>query len=641
MSAICGVIHYGEKAIANDTTKKMLDAYKKYPMDQIDTLERKRVSICCFTQKVLVDSYEEEELIIHEEDSTIFAADCMIDNRDELISLLGIRQKEISDSRLLYLSYKKWNIEFADYVCGIFSFVVYNAITNRTELYTDHTGSRCLYYMYKDQTLYFSTITDAIITAYHPSVISVEDKFIVGCLATSSADMFIFPGVTAFHDVYQIPAGHYVQVYDTTIQQLSYWNPYQNKKKQPALERTIYKEQFLCLLKKCVKGVLRSCGETGMTLSSGLDSSAVACTAAPLLQLNNRNLYSFTSVPLTSYKNKEENYYVVNESFGPKEICKKYPNLVPTFVPCENRNAFTDMEDLIDKLELPYKSAQNMVWIEEIYQMAEQRNIRVMLKGQYGNATISYGNILTRINSDLHHMKFLTAVKEFRHFAKRNRVGKKDAIKGCFYAVRDKIYSTDDVLKNTIVKSSLLRYYKVSKAIKTIRKSSGGTIMDSAKQRRDFLYYLQGLAQLGAYDTRLGLMHKLIIRDPLKDKRLLEFCAMVPMDCLVHHGIERAMVRLFMQGIIPQSILSDLHHRGLQSADFMHRIALNWREIYLKVSVIFDHKDIKRYCSERKLTELRQRLVLDHPPEENDLIQVMHLYSVTLFLNHYRMETTL
>lgn len=636
MSAICGVIHVNGKTIASDTTAKMLEAYQKYPMDHIDTLEKKSVSMCCFAQDILIDSPASEELVINEEDNFYFAADCMLDNREELISLLGLKSKAISDSKLLYLAYKRWNQRFADYVCGVYSFVAYDVVGGKVELYTDHTGSRCLYYMYQDQTLYFSTTTDAIIAAYQPLTIPIEDKFILGCLATVSADMFIFPGVTAFRGVYQVLAGHYVDVTSETCQQISYWNPFQNKKKQPTLDRSIYKARFLDIVQKSVAGVLRSSGETGMTLSSGLDSSAVACVAAPLLFEQNRNLYSYTSVPLGSYKNQEDSYYIVDESFGPKEIRKKYPNLLPTFVACERRDAFTGMEHMVKQLELPYKSAQNMVWIEEIYQRAEESNIRIMLKGQYGNATVSYGNILTRVYSDLHRMRFRTAYKEFRLFARRNQVRKRAAIKGCLNAVKEKIYLNDDIMKETIVKQSLLKQYKVTKAIKQIRKSSGGSIMDSRKQRRDFLYYLQGMAQLGAYDTKLGLMHRLIIRDPLKDKRLLEFCDEVPMDCFVHHGIERAMIRLYMQGIIPQSILSDLHHRGLQSADFAHRVALNWSEIYQKIKVVFEHQQVLYYCKDQKLEELRKQLMPDHPPESTEvLIQVMHLYSVVLFLNQY------
>jgi asparagine synthase (glutamine-hydrolysing) len=43
-------------------------------------------------------------------------------------------------------------------------------------------------------------------------------------------------------------------------------------------------------------------------------------------------------------------------------------------------------------MEQPYKIFENSYWIDEIFQTARDMDIRIILGGQSGNATVSWGN---------------------------------------------------------------------------------------------------------------------------------------------------------------------------------------------------------------------------------------------------------
>lgn len=637
MSVICGVIHLDQNQVLDEHKEKMIDVIKELPIDDFNTLSDHNVFMCCGIQYVTKSSKHDNGLKYDKDKEIYYVADCILDNRKELLELLSISGDAVSDSDLLYRAYTRWKDQLGEYVCGIFSFVVYEKNHNNIELYTDQTGSRCLYVRKENNSVYFSTLLQPIITTCTSDKRKISTRFIVGCLATLSPDMYIIPALTPFEGVYQVLAGHYVKIQKDVYEQITYWTPFRKRKNYAKLKGKEAKDAFLNLFYTCVESVLQSEGKTGITLSSGLDSSSIACLATQLLQQRNEFLYSFTSIPMKDYENQCDDYYIVDESFGPKEIQKLYPNLIPFFISCEGKDAFLNMEQVVHDMEVPYKSGQSMVWLNEIYQRAQEIGVTLMLKGQYGNSTISYGNILTLINKKCHGFHFITATREFKKFAKRNHIGKKAALRGCVTALFGKLHKHNDVMSQTLLKENLLKESGIKSTIRQIVRSSGGTIMDSTKERRQFLYYLQGLSQLGAYDTRFGLLNKMVIRDPAKDKRMLEFCASIPMDCFVHDGIERAMVRDYMQGIVPSKLLTDYAHRGLQCADFSQRVEKNWSSTYEKVMPMFSDSKILYYCDAKKLEQLKNSLTKDKIPESQDvLIQVMHLYSVFLFLQQFQ-----
>lgn len=74
------------------------------------------------------------------EQDLIIVCDARIDNRSGLKRNLGIKEKEVPDSRLILNSYTKWGHQCAEKLLGDFSFVIWNNKDNSLFCARDHIG---------------------------------------------------------------------------------------------------------------------------------------------------------------------------------------------------------------------------------------------------------------------------------------------------------------------------------------------------------------------------------------------------------------------------------------------------------------------------------------------------------------------
>lgn len=160
--------------------------------------------------------------------------------------------------------------------------------------------------------------------------------------------------------------------------------------------------------------------------------------------------------------------------------------------------------------------------------------------------------------------------------------------------------------------------------------------MDSEKEHKQFMYDLCILQHLGLYDTKLGLMHGIVLRDPTKDKRIIELCMALPMECFVNHGIERRMVREYMEGIIPKEIREDVNRRGLQSADFVFRLNKQWSLYKEEIFKLLENESLYAVLDKEKLQQLVKEIKKQEQlPDTKTAQDVTVLQSLSLFFKQY------
>ena len=87
------------------------------------------------------------------------------------------------------------------------------------------------------------------------------------------------------------------------------------------------------------------------------------------------------------------------------------------------------------------------------------------------------------------------------------------------------------------------------------------------------------------------------------------------------------MARVFMKGIVPDAILEDRKHRGLQSADMEYRIKKN-KDAYLKGNLTEFAKKTLDYFNEEKIEELIHCADADI----NNVIDIMRVISFNEFI---------
>lgn len=639
MSAIWGIIHFDNKEADEQMGLKMEQAMNQYKLDRRLTMKKGNAVFGCGIQHITAEAVHEQLPYYDEVKKLFYTADCMLDNRQELMEKLSLKDETIPDGALLYQAYLKWQDCFTEQVLGVFSLVIYDVINNTCILFTDHTGSRSLYYCMVDSTIYVSTVFAPLLAVLPMEYRKLSEKWMTACELNVTPVMEFFPELTPFEKISQVLAGHSIKAEfkDSRIilHKKCYWKLKQGRKLKLKTQEE-YRELFIKTLYECVQSVLRSAEKTGITLSSGLDSSSVACIAAQLLGEQSKKLYSFTSIPISEYKGEQPPYYITDESEGVKSICEAYSNIEPEFIRCEGKSVCTELKRLVRYLEFPHKSRQNMVWIDEIYERAAHKGCKVVLKGQYGNATISNGRILSRVYEEFCHFRFRTAYRELYLFCKRNGVSRKKVIGAFLKELKNKLVYSKRSYEDTLVRSELLEKHNIIRSINKSCKATGRDAMHSRRQRLRFMQDMSAFVQLGALDTRFGLYHGIMIRDPLKDKRIIELCASYPMKCFVQEGVERAAVRKYMREIVPDSILNITKRRGLQSADYIERIKLDWNRTKQTMLEILDQPELKDYINTGKLERIKKKVRGDEIINtEDDLMKALMLCSCSVFMEYF------
>jgi asparagine synthase (glutamine-hydrolysing) len=214
-------------------------------------------------------------------------ADIRLDARADLVAKLISAGSKISaganDTQLLLHAYAVWEQDCLDYLRGDFAFAIWDTKALSLFCARDHFGIKPFYYADLNPVFIFANAIDAL--RRHPQV--------SGALNDSAVADFLLFGLntdnatTTFRDIQRLPPAHSLLVSRSAATLRRYWNV-------PASGRIRYSraseyvENFLHVWNSAVADRLApgtlpvAAAEdrtTGILLSGGLDSSAVAATA--------------------------------------------------------------------------------------------------------------------------------------------------------------------------------------------------------------------------------------------------------------------------------------------------------------------------------------------------------------------------
>lgn len=57
----------------------------------------------------------------------------------------------------------------------------------------------------------------------------------------------------------------------------------------------------------------------------------------------------------------------------------------------KGRDSYSEIDDFLDVIEMPYKFFENSFWLKGIFEKAQEQDVRVLLNGDRGNFTVSWG----------------------------------------------------------------------------------------------------------------------------------------------------------------------------------------------------------------------------------------------------------
>lgn len=506
----------------------------------------------------------------------VMVYDGRLDNREEVAEALGLVIKGseiIADGQLIFAALERWGQDaFAKFI-GDFAVALWDIQNRRLLLARDQRGRRTLYYHHGKDFVAFATTYPALLAL--PGVPRKIDELGV-------ADFLVLnmkhPVNTLYEGVRRVPkAGS--AVFGANGSRIStYWDPAPKRQIRLASDGE-YIEAMREQLDRAVSCRLRAKGGIASAMSGGLDSSAVAATAAKLLTPD--RLLAVTSVPPEGMKlSPLSSAWYVDERPYVKAIAAMHPNMELILASSDNPHwVEMDPAPFFTASGVPMRNISNIGWLLPGYDAVINAGGNSLLIGEGGNLAWSWDG-LPLLGNYFQRGNWIRLARELA-LIDRNRP----------YSMNWKAIFRSEVLV-PLVPDTLKRWRKRLRdkgaepwafysAINPAFAREVNLFQRLAETKLDFagLSDTQGL-RLERFSrpehgsdiaTAMRAVNGLETRTPLWDIRLLEFCLSIPDEQFLRDGVTRRLTRLALADRLPQSVL-DNYRLGAQIPEIFHRI---------------------------------------------------------------------
>ncbi len=540
----------------------MLQALSVYGMDDRSQYTGPSVAMGrCLLRLLPEDRFDQQPLSAA--GVTALVADIRLDNRAELGAELGLSTQQtgaMADSDMLLAAWQHWREQCVDHFSGAFSFAVWNEQEQHLFLARDHTGERPLYYASTANSFAFASMPKGLHRLPFAGA-EVDEDYLARYLTLANIPI----EQTIFRNIRRLPSGCALSV---QREKTKLWRHWRTDQLQDLRLRS--PEEYLdCFRERFDQGVrarLRTTGGIGAQLSGGLDSSAVAATAARLLGADGRELTCFTAVPRPGFAGLGSETHFDDEGAAAAEVASLYPNMRHVLVDSSG-TSFLDILDHNNHLyDHPCFGPSNEVWSNAILDRARASGITVLLNGNCGNSTLSYDG-LPALSAWFRSGQWGTLARVARQLTSTRNTSMRSIVRNALWpSMPFWLRSiTDPHMRGFSLDYSILRP-EIAQRMDLERTA----FHDLHRNSPDGRTMLRTLLEYGDIsDTPVASQGgwQLDFRDPTYDRRIVEFCLTVPLEEFLRDGQRRSLVRRAMVGRLPPSTLRRTQ-RGRQSADW-------------------------------------------------------------------------
>lgn len=621
MSAITGIIHFNEETISIQHGTQLMSDLQKYPADDIQIWHKENAFLGCHAQWITPESVGEQLPFYNYEKQLAITADAIIDNRNELFEKLQVDyadRKNMTDSELILLSYQKWGEATPKYLVGDFAFMIWDEKKQTLFGARDFSGSRTLYFYRGEEKFAFCTIINPLFTLPY-----VEKKLNEHWIAEFLAIPVNFESVDSQQTVYkyieQVPPSHTISVKNGKVNFSRYYTPTTGKMLNLKSNEE-YEEAFRDVYQSAVKARLRTHHKVGAHLSGGLDSGSVVSFAAKDLRAENKKLHTFSYVPVEGFVDWTHKGRIADERPFIQSTVKHVGNIQDYYLELPERSPLSEIDDWLETMEMPYKFFENTFWLSGVYEKASQHGIGVLLSGQRGNWTVSWGPILdyqAMLLKKLHWMRFYREL----YLYSRNLGVKKSRVfevvkRKAFPFLHQLLSSEEQDVFPRIINPEFAKKMNVFDRLKEqdidITGTSISNAYDMKREQFEKTYYW---SINGTYETKLSLRYALWDRDPTNDLRIVQFCLSVPEEQYVQNGVDRSLIRRATKNLLPDKVRLNQRVRGVQGADGVYRMAPFWNEFIEEVEELSVDPIISEFLNVEVIKKAISKLCKEPRPE--------------------------
>ena len=621
MSAITGIIHFNNEPVSIEHGTRLMSDLQRYPADDIQIWHKENAFLGCHAQWITPESVGEQLPFYNYEKQLAITADAIIDNRDELFEKLQVDysdRKNMTDSELILLSYQKWEEAAPKYLVGDFAFMIWDEKKQILFGARDFSGSRTLYIYRDEEKFSFCTLIKPLFTLPYVDK-KLNEQWLAEFLAIPVNFESVDPQLTVYKYIEQVPPSHTILVKDGKVKISRYYTPTAGKMLNLKSNEE-YEEAFREVYQRAVKVRLRTHHQVGAHLSGGLDSGSVVSFAAKDLRAENKKLHTFSYVPAEGFKDWTHKGRIADERPFIQSTVQYVGNIQDYYLELPERSPLSEIDDWLETMEMPYKFFENTFWLRGVYEKASQRDIGVLLSGQRGNWTVSWGPIFdyqAMLLKKLHWIRFYREL----YLYSRNIGVKKARV---FEVVRRKAFpflhqllsSEEQDAFPIIINPEFAKKMNVFDRLKEQDVDITGTFISNAydmkREQFEKPYYW---SINGTYETKLSLRYALWDRDPTNDLRIIQFCLSVPEEQYVQNGLDRSLIRRATKNFLPDKVRLNQRVRGVQGADGVYRMTPFWNEFIEEVQELSVDPIISEFLNVEVIKKAISKICKEPRPE--------------------------
>jgi asparagine synthase (glutamine-hydrolysing) len=480
-------------------------------------------------------------------------ADCRLDNRDELLARLGIRDSSVADAVLLMRAYLRWGEACPEHLQGDFAFAIWDGERQQLFCVRDHFGVKPFYYHSSDRRFVFASEIGPILDVGGVDM-RISEHQISGFLAGLPDD----PQSTAYADIFRLPARHSLTVTGNQVVLRRYWQiePSQRPMRSDAAE------EFRHLFSQSVRNRMRGTPAVGAMLSGGLDSSSIACVAGLQNAAQRKPRLPTFSLVFEKGSPMDERPFI--------EAVLGQQKVDGTLISVGNYAPFAEFERILEEQEETFL-APGLSLTRDIYRTAGAKGMKVLLDGHGGDEVVSQGH------GHLHELanagRWMELWRELRSAS--NTYG--DGMLGLYYQFLTLYGPAWRIAKirrfaNRVLNK--LRRHPTGRPATSWR----GLINPDLAMRTNLVERFRRAGYMSpAVSASETLTHRWLLsngmvphafevldkaaanfgvepRYPFWDKPLVEFCLALPGAEKLNQGFGRSVLRRAMEGILPPAV---------------------------------------------------------------------------------------
>lgn len=491
---------------------------------------------------------------------------------------------------------------------GLFSLAFWDDAGGRLLLTADPLGRRTVFYTQIDGLLVFSSCQRILL-----GLPGVSRELNDGFLAALLSDVVPEADATLYAAIRRVPAACTVAFGPDGIPVTrEYWRPDLVQQIRHRRDET-YVEEARALLDQAVARQLPGSGRIVCELSGGLDSGAVAATAARLRP--QATIHALTLAPPDGVARFEGPSVFTDERPAAAAVAAMHPNMAWEEI---SSSALHPIDENPVRIFLamagPARNVLNLGWFGMSMDRARALGARVVLNGSFGNMTLSW-NGLSGLAAMARRGDWLRLWREAEALGRLHGLSAATVIlrHGLKPLLPPRLQCRLNDRRNqprpaserhSAIHPDFARATRMAERRLDTGHDYPG---DTATMRRRWLSRVQTMQPW--LDPMIELFG-VEMRDPTADLDLLEFCFALPDDQYLRAGRTRWLARRVLADRLPPQVIDETR-RGFQCPEFLHRMTLQ-REAIVEGVAALEHSPL----ASRVLDIARMKRLASDWPED-------------------------